>query len=327
MSSNTTNPYGTIGSLPNISGGIPTQPDFAPAIVFCILYGLLLPVCIWRTYTYRRPASLMWTFIRLTLFVAMRIATFGLRASEAHAASLPNNPVPNLGAFIGEQVLLGIGFIVLADLMIELLKSHIWRTDVPPAAETRWALPQGRFSLQRIVRLMHLALIVAIALGIAAAAQYSGAINNASTASQVQTLRVVSVALCLAVCGLLILVSLLLLVTHPHIGISRTIYLLVVSCILVIIPAYRLSSVTADPSLEALISTGTQVKFYVLQGAMEWLVSVSLLLVDARVWFFAGGERAQMMLGGNSGSSERYPQASANGEQLAMGQKNEGRYV
>ncbi|KZT56591.1 hypothetical protein CALCODRAFT_483844 [Calocera cornea HHB12733] len=322
MSFNTTDPYGTVGSLPSISGGIPTQPDFAPAILFCVLYGLLLPACIWRTHTYRRPLRLMWTFIRLTLFAIMRIATFGLRASEAHSASLPNNPVPNLGAFIAEQVLLGIGFIVLADLMIELLKSHMWRTDVPPAAETRWALPEGRFSLQRIVRIMHLALITAIALGIAAAAQYSGAINNASTASQVQTLRVVSVALCLAVCGLLILVSLLLLITHPHLGVYRTLYLLAVSCILVIIPAYRLSSVTASPSLAALISTDTQVKFYILQGAMEWLVSVSLILVDARIWFFAGGETAQMMLG-SSTTSPPY----GNGEQLALGQKNEGTYV
>ncbi|EJU04450.1 hypothetical protein DACRYDRAFT_14519 [Dacryopinax primogenitus] len=267
MSGNT-DPYSTIGSLPNISGGIPTSPDFAPSILFCLLYGILLPPCIWRTYTYRKPGRLMWTFIRLIFFALMRIATFGLRVSEAHSASLPNNPVPNLGTFIAEQVLLGIGFIILADLMIELLKSHMWRTDVPPAGETRWAHPAGHHVLKRIVRIMHLALIVAIALGIAAAAQYSSAINSPSIASEVQTLRIVSVALCLAVCALLILVSLLLL-THPSLGLSHTIYLLVINCILVIIPSYRVSSVTDSPSISALVGAGTQVKFYILQGAME----------------------------------------------------------
>ncbi|KZO95605.1 hypothetical protein CALVIDRAFT_537995 [Calocera viscosa TUFC12733] len=284
-----------VTSFPALSGGIPTQPDEAPSIVFAVLYVVLLIPTIWRTITYRRPGQLLFTFVRLTLFDSVRIATFALRAQEAATAEIPNNPVPSIGIFIAEQILLGVGFIVLVDLMVELLKSHIWRTDVPQQDQTRVAQRGRGMSLERIVRLMHIALLVAIALGVAAGAMYS----DSSKASTVKTLRIASTAITLAISGLVVLVCLFLLIAHPHLGAVRTLYLLFTSCLLVIVPAYRLStSVATSPSEADLVSSATRIKFYVLQATMEWLVALLLILVDVRVWFFAGGDEAQMMLAG-----------------------------
>ncbi|KZO95603.1 hypothetical protein CALVIDRAFT_599039 [Calocera viscosa TUFC12733] len=302
-----------VTSFPTISGGLPTKPDEAPSIIFVLAYIVLLVPTVWRTYTYRVPGQLLFTFVRLTLFVLVRIATFGLRAQEAATASLPDDPVPDTGIFIAEQILLGIGFIVLVDLMVELLKSHIWRTDVPQQDQTRVA-QQGRgMSLERIVRLMHIALLVAIGLGVGAGTMYSDALTDPSKASTVKTLRVASVVISLVVAALVVLVSLLLLVQKPQLGATRTCYILGTALVLIVVPAYRLSTTLASsPTEEDLVSSKTRIEFYVLQGLMEWLVAGLLVLVDVRVWFFAGGDKAQMMLArakgydtAHSGSAEQ----------------------
>jgi len=306
----------SVTSFPALSGGLPTKPDEAPSIVFTIAYALLLIPAIWRTITYRRPGSLLFTFVRLCLFISIRIATFALRAAEGASAQIPNNPVPSIGIFIAEQVLLGIGFIVLVDLLVELLKSHIWRTDIPPQAETSFANQASAMSLERVVRLMHIALLAAIGLGVAAGAMYSGALSDPSKANTVRTLRIASTAIALAVSGLCALVCLLLLFQFPDLGATRTLYLLVMSCLMLIVPAYRLStSLEQSPSEQDLISTATRIKFYILQALMEWLVAALLVLVDVRVWFFAGGDEAQMMLVGAMG--EKYPVAPGVGEPAA----------
>ncbi|KZT56617.1 hypothetical protein CALCODRAFT_497258 [Calocera cornea HHB12733] len=151
-----------VTAFPALSGGLPTQPDQTPSIVFAVAYAVLLLPTLWRTYTYRVPTRLLITFVRLALFDCVRIATFALRAIEAASAQLPDNPVPSTGIFIAEQILLGIGFIVLVDLLVELLKSHIWRTDVPVESQTAIAQEGRGTGLQRIVRAMHVALIVAM---------------------------------------------------------------------------------------------------------------------------------------------------------------------
>ncbi|KZT56613.1 hypothetical protein CALCODRAFT_518049 [Calocera cornea HHB12733] len=258
-------------NFPTISGGLPTRPDLAPSIVFVVAYFILLFPTLWRTYTYRRPRMLLFTYVRLVAFIFIRIATFALRADEAVTASIPFDPVPSIGIFIGEQILLGVGFIIMVDMMVSLL-----------------------------LTLMHLSLVAAIALGITAGALYSSALSNPSRASLVRSLRIASTVIALVVMALLVLICLFLLIGYPHLGVARTTYLFVTSGLLLIIPAYRLStSLTAHPSVLDLISTATRVKFYILQVLMEYALVMLLDLVDVRVWFFACGREAQMMLDGS----------------------------
>jgi len=321
-----------VSSFPTISGGLPTKPDVAPSVIFVLAYVALLIPAVWRTYTYRRPGSLLFTFVRLCLFIIIRIATFGLRAAEGNTASLPDNPVPSVGIFIAEQILLGVGFIVLVDLLVELLKSHIWRTDVPVQDETHFAQQASAPTLQRIVRLMHVALIIAIGLGIGAGTMYNDALTDPSKATTVKTLRIASTAIALTVSALCAVVCGFLLVRFPHLGATRTLYLLGTSCIMLVVPAYRLSTTVAAQGSETdLVSTDTRIKFYILQATMEWLVAGLIVLVDVRVWFFAGGEQAQMMLAGTKylptsslGSGELYPMSPPQQQQQPQYPMNAG---
>ncbi|EJU04448.1 hypothetical protein DACRYDRAFT_20972 [Dacryopinax primogenitus] len=288
-----------VTNFPAISGGLPTRPDLAPSIVFIVAYFLLLFPTIWRAYTYRRPRMLLFTFIRLVLFLVIRIATFALRADEAVTAELPFNPLPSLNIFIAEQILLGVGFIVMLDLMVVFLQSHISRTDVPLEDETEFAQANRAPILRYFITILHASLIAAIAMGIVAGAMYSSAVSNPSKNDTVKALRIASTSIALIVVGFIVIISLLLLIRFPHLGVQRTLYLFITGGLLLVIPAFRLStSVATHTSLTDLISTATRVKFYILQAMVEWIVAALLVLVDVRVWFFAGGQEAKMMLDG-----------------------------
>jgi len=293
-----------ITNFPAISGGLPTQPDEAPSIVFSAAYGVLLFPTIWRVYTYRRPGSLLFTFVRLILFITIRIATFALRAQEAVTDLIPSNPVPDTGIFIAEQILLGIGFIVLVDLLVSLLESHIARTDVP---EHGGKARSGSAELKMFISVLHVSLMAAIALGIASGALYSDALSDPAKATTVRDMRIASSTIALAVTGFTFLICVFMVIRWRHLGPIRTAYLMVTAALLLVVPAYRLStSVSNHPSLSDLISSATRIKFYILQGLMEFVVCILLVAVDVRVWFFAGGKEAQMMLAGTHPRESRH---------------------
>ncbi|KZO95604.1 hypothetical protein CALVIDRAFT_537994 [Calocera viscosa TUFC12733] len=116
---------------------------------------------------------------------------------------------------------------------------------------------------------------------------------------------------------LLLVFSIILLLAYPQLGKWRTLYLVVTLTILAVVPAYRLSTTLAPSATVAdLVSTDTRVRFYVLQATMEWLVGALLVLVDVRVWFFVGGERAQAML--PAASRFRPPHAETEGQQYQL---------
>lgn len=150
-------------SFPTISGGLPTSVDFGPSILFTILYFVLLPVGIWRMIQYRKPSGLLWSWFRLTMFVSIRIATFILRAVEAHQTiQHGGDPAPSLGIFVGEQILLGTGFIILIGILADLIKYHLTRTDMGPPILDKRAQQKSRFSLSFGFLMMQIALLVAV---------------------------------------------------------------------------------------------------------------------------------------------------------------------
>ncbi|KZT56615.1 hypothetical protein CALCODRAFT_313612 [Calocera cornea HHB12733] len=305
-------------ALPSVSGGLPTQPDFAPSIVFVVLYGLLLIAVIWRTYQYRRPWLLLFAFVRLTLFVLIRIATFALRAWEAANASVPRNPVPSTQVFIVQQILLGIGFILLLEIAVELVKDHSRRPEVPPGSRLyKFTRLYNGWLLNAVVAVLELSLFGAIALGAVAGSQYADAINDPAKQSSINSLRLISVLITMFISRLLLVVCLILLATYPELGRGRTFYLLVTLGILAVVPAYRLTT-TLSPSVsvEVLLETGTRVRFYALQAAEEWLVGALLVAVDVRRWFFAGGEKAQAMLSRTKRNAPALEQAEGEQHQL-----------
>lgn len=280
--------------IPAISGGIPDSTDFAPSILFTVLYFLVLPLIIYRSIQYTVPWTLIFASVRLSLFAGIRIATFILRAIEAHQAQ-QGAQSPQIVPFVVEQIFLGIGFIVLATNLVSLVNAHMARTDVPRSPTGLSAA--DRF--HRVGRVMIVGLLVAVILGIVAGADYSSAISNPSVAQQSKTMRLVSSALTLVAMGLAAGVCAILYVQHPQLPRASSAYLFGTACLVLIIPAYRISTISGstNPTLAELLSTKTKAEFWVLQVAVEWVALVVLSAVDIRVWFGAGGERAREAMG------------------------------
>ncbi|CAE6426295.1 unnamed protein product [Rhizoctonia solani] len=247
----------------SITGGIPTKSqDLAPSIIFIIAYACLVPLAAWRLTS---KASRSTTLIRPAIFVLVRIATYIMRAVQSNG-----NYSETL--FIVEQVFLLAGFPIICDAILSLLEYHITRTHTSPK--------QGQIT-QRVCRLLRLALLVALIVGIIAGTQMSNAISDPSKAPQLRTLRNVNAALCLAiVMGVIAVV--VFAHFHKHLPVLPTALLVFMAGCLTVAGAYRLALIhRTNPPL----ARSTKVKFYILLALMEWLVSAALFVVNARVVF------------------------------------------
>ncbi|CAE6482118.1 unnamed protein product [Rhizoctonia solani] len=247
----------------SITGGIPTKSqDLAPSIIFIIAYACIVPLAAWRLTS---KASRSTTLIRPAIFVLVRIATYIMRAVQSNG-----NYSETL--FIVEQVFLLAGFPIICEAILSLLEYHITRTHTSPK--------QGQIT-QRVCRLLKLALLVALILGIVAGTKMSSAITDPTKAPQLRALRNANAALCLAIV-LGIIVVVLFAQFHKSLPIQPTALLVFMAGCLTIAGAYRLALIhTSSPPL----TTSTKAKFYVLLALMEWAVTLALFVVNARVVF------------------------------------------
>ncbi|PIL33538.1 hypothetical protein GSI_04161 [Ganoderma sinense ZZ0214-1] len=79
---------GSTHEFPVPVGGVPYPLDFAPSILFAVLYGLMVPVVVYRMV---HPRSRNGVLIGTTVFSIERVVAFGLRAHVAHSASARAN--------------------------------------------------------------------------------------------------------------------------------------------------------------------------------------------------------------------------------------------
>ncbi|QRV89213.1 proteophosphoglycan protein [Ceratobasidium sp. AG-Ba] len=247
----------------SITGGIPIKSqDLAPSIIFIVAYVILTPLAVFRI---ARKESRSTTLIRPTIFIVVRIATYIMRAIQANG-----NYAEAL--FIVEQVFLLAGFPIICEAILSLLESHITRTHT--------SSKQGQIT-QRVTRLLRIALLVALIIGIVAGTQYSSALSDPSKLDTLRTLRNVNAGLCLAiVVGVIVVV--LIAQVHKNLPIHPTILLVFMAGCLVVAGAYRLIMIhTTSPPL----SIATKAKFYILLTLMEWLVTATLFAFNIRLLF------------------------------------------
>ncbi|KAG8751050.1 hypothetical protein FRC12_012623 [Ceratobasidium sp. 428] len=247
----------------SITGGVPTRSqDLAPSIIFVIAYACLIPLAGFRL---AKKESRSTTLIRPAIFILVRLATYIMRAIQANG-----NYRQTL--FIVEQVFLLGGFPIICEAILTLLEYHITRTHTSPK--------QGQIT-QRAIRILRLALLAALIIGIVAGTQYSSDLSNPSKLNSLRTLRNVNAGLCLAiVLGVIFVV----LVAHFHknLPVRPTLLLVFMAGCLVVAGAYRLAMIhTTSPPL----AVATKAKFYVLLSLMEWLVTTTLFVVNARTLF------------------------------------------
>ncbi|QRV74436.1 proteophosphoglycan protein [Ceratobasidium sp. AG-Ba] len=247
----------------SITGGIPIKSqDLAPSIIFIVAYAILIPLAVFRIV---RKESRSTTLIRPAIFIVVRIATYILRALQANG-----NYAEAL--FIVEQVFLLAGFPIICEAILSLLESHTTRTHT--------SSKQGQIT-QRVTRLLRIALLVALIIGIVAGTQYSSALSDPSKLDTLRTLRNVNAGLCLAiVIGVIVVV--LVAQVHKNLPIQPTILLVFMAGCLVVAGAYRLAMIhTTSPPL----SIATKAKFYILLTLMEWLVTATLFAFNVRMLF------------------------------------------
>lgn len=262
-------------SIGSLTGGLPTvSQDMAPTIIFLILYILTTALCIYRlTIQYRRPTRLFITFVRFPLFELARVATFIMRAllAENFTKVLKGQASINKNLIIGEQILLGIGFLIPASVLVRLAGFHGSRFEGGDILGGR----------RRATWFLEIMLIVAIAFGIIAGTNFSGALTDPSKAKDVKHDRVISSAITLAVLVILVFYCISL-ASRPNFPRATSLWLGLTSALLIIVPAYRIHN-TLNPPASA-DSAASKAEFYILQITVEWLVGASILAVNVKEW-------------------------------------------
>ncbi|KDN42470.1 hypothetical protein RSAG8_06787, partial [Rhizoctonia solani AG-8 WAC10335] len=269
----------------SITGGIPTKSqDLAASIIFIIAYVCLIPLAAWRLASKESRST---TMIRPAIFALVRTATYIMRAVQSNG-----NYSETL--FIVEQVFLLGGFPIICEAILSLLEYHITRTHTSPK--------QGQIT-QRVCRLLRLALVAALVIGIVAGTQMSSAITDPSKAPGLRALRNANAALCLAIV-LGVIVVVLFAQFHKNLPGKPTMLLVFMAGCLVIAGAYRLALIhTTSPPL----AQSTKVKFYVLLAWMEWMVTFALFVVNARVVFGEDLAKEKKKAAKEGGPVQEYP--------------------
>ncbi|KAF9499989.1 hypothetical protein BDN71DRAFT_1409889 [Pleurotus eryngii] len=144
-----------------------------------ILFAVLYTLCV-GFFTFKSLLNPTFVLFVLTLFCAIRVAAFAIRAAMAESASSRRS----LGLYIADQVLFGAGFAGL------LYSAYILVLDREQMSIAE--LPQGLISrITRNRQLFHLILAIGVALGIAGSTQGTSPASSQSERDLGHTLRVV----------------------------------------------------------------------------------------------------------------------------------------
>ncbi len=251
----------------SLLGGIPLKSqDFAASIIFAAVYFLFVPLVAWRLFA---PATRSAILIRPAVFVLARCATFVIRAVQADGHN------EDTGLYIGEQILLLCGFVLLCEPLMALAGFHITR-HVPPTAERGGHAP-------RVMTFLRLCILAALVLGIYAGTKMGSVIGSTSddsgTLDTLKTCRDVNAILCLVVT-----VSVGLTVAFWHLSghnlpARATLLLLAVSLLLTVSSAYKLFIYEKDPAVSP-TSGSTKAGFYCLSALPEALATALYLAVN-----------------------------------------------
>ncbi|KAF7983777.1 hypothetical protein HWV62_18986 [Athelia sp. TMB] len=202
--------------FPSPVGGLPLpSSDFAPSVVFAILYGLLLPLLVHRVLDRRYRNTLL---INTSTFAIERVVILSLRAVQAR----DSNRRDSKGLTTYMQLSIGMGFIGIAQDLVNLLrvvlvKSTVGRDiqiashghDMDSSAELRdlepahsEALqtplapagqsidnPRLRFRYRRYTDVLNLVFLAAIVPGVIGNSHYGAALTNSAWAVKVMRLR------------------------------------------------------------------------------------------------------------------------------------------
>jgi len=295
-------------TFPSPVGGVAFPFDFAPSILFAILYGLLVPFTIYRAL-HRSSRTVL--IIGTVTFSIERVVIFSLRAAQARNEKMRESR--GLASYM--QSTLALGFISIANDLVNILRcvlvNSTYGTDTyaqSPAAtsakleptsieesesQTRISdyipdHPRTRFWMRRYTAILGLAFLAATVPGIVGNSTYNKGIDDQNQANKMMRARYASSAVGLAL--ILVLMATTLWAKFNLVGVSKRAYglLMILLCLLSIPAIYRLSvmfhTTTSLTSLEpgSLNSPGAKAAFYVFHIVPELLTTVLLIVVNVR---------------------------------------------
>ncbi|GAA5984946.1 hypothetical protein JCM10908_002463 [Rhodotorula pacifica] len=266
MSTNDAMPQGF-----HLLGGLPQKsPDLAASICFIIAYSLLSPLVIWRVAIRRTRLAVL---IRPGIVLLVRIATFVIRALEADGKAL------STGLITTEQVLLYLGLIPLCEPLLALTRYHIRRFWTPSPREGDEKPTKS--TIDRGLRLLELALLGAMVLGVTIGSKTGSAMNDPSQMSSLTSMRYALYGL-----TLLVVVGGPLLATYATLqhGLPQRPVLFLYACAacLAIATIYKLI-ISLHPVSS--VSHGAKAAFYLFNSLPEFLCTTLYFAFDLDALF------------------------------------------
>ncbi|TFK70684.1 hypothetical protein BDN72DRAFT_525370 [Pluteus cervinus] len=289
-------------AFPSPVGGIPLAIDFIPSILFATLFGLLIPLIIYRAYD---RASRTILLIGTVIFTVEHTVLYSLRAAAA------NTDNTSAGFLTYMQADFTIGYVGISFDLVNLLrcllvnstfgsetqrespevKSRLLSRRYEPQYEM---LPEGtpdypkrRFWIRRTCNILTFALFVGMIPGTISSGHYSSDIHNTTTAAHLGLLRYVSAGVTL------LLTSIILGMTIwarflPRVNMNAANLLSCLSSLVCVVAIYRLNVMkfTTD-SLDS-TAPGSQnrpiekIMFYLFHSSPEWLVSFTFFTFNLR---------------------------------------------
>ncbi|KDR75019.1 hypothetical protein GALMADRAFT_248864 [Galerina marginata CBS 339.88] len=290
-------------NFPAPVGGTALPADFAPSIVFAVLYALLLPLMLYRLYKRRSRTTLL---IGTITFSVERVVIFSLRAvqSRNEARRFSHGLVTYM------QVSFALGFIGIANDLVNIVRCILinptYGSDMyyqSPAAKTKGGVftppPEGtpdqprlRFWLRRFSDFLGLAFLAATVPGTIANSTYGKVFDNQQNADKTAKYRFVSTGVALGMCAMLIGVIAWIRRKFPRTSRRGATIICLVSTLMAVVAIYRLSvmnikatTLTVQTSLD---KPGAKAAFYIFHALPEWLAILILLASNVRKLFGTG---------------------------------------
>lgn len=294
-------------TFPTPVGGTPLPVDFAPSVLFAVLYGILAPFAIFRFLQRRTRTTLL---IGTLAFAIERIVIFSLRAAQARNGTLRMSK--GLASYL--QISFGLGFVGIANDLVKLIRCLLVNStygsdtyDQSPAAATKECYipkpPQGtpdnprqRFWARRFSDFFSLAFLSATVPGIVANSTYGNLIFNdhQRDADATAKLRYVSCGVALFLLIVVACAAAWSRLKQPRTSKRACWTIALLSTLTGTIAVYRLSvmyhTTTSWTSTGpgTLNSSGAKAAFYIFHVLPEWLASVALFSTSVRKAFGTG---------------------------------------
>ncbi|EGO00252.1 hypothetical protein SERLA73DRAFT_52742 [Serpula lacrymans var. lacrymans S7.3] len=298
-------------AFPSPVGGVPFPSDFAPSVLFAVLYGLLVPVMAYRVANKKSRTFLL---VGSITFSIERIVLFSLRAVQAHSSSRR----VSMGLTAYMQSTLGLGFIGVAQDITNLLRCLLVNTTLPMdhpdnpsssseamAATSSGDQPKKRNLYRRLIDVTRLAFLISTIIGIVGNAHYNGVLNNASVSQMVMRLRYASSAVGLIATLFTVAIIVWAMTTIPRVR-SGPASLLLLLCALMASPSfldylpncssaiyrlavmYNTTTSLTSTSQGSLNTPAEKAEFYVFHMLNEWVALALVLGLNLKEIFNTG---------------------------------------